>query len=57
MQIPKGVRRKLRAGLGSRSSRRSGTKSMTVARGGRPEFPAARLKAAIKVWQLEQANA
>lgn len=57
MQIPKGVRRKLRLGLGSRVVRRAGTKSMTVARGGRPEFPSTRLKAAIRIWRQEQVNA
>lgn len=56
MQIPRGVRRKLRSGLGSRAVRRTGTKSRTVGRGGRPEKPATRLKAAIKLWQQEQVD-
>jgi len=50
MQIPQGVRRKLRAGLGSRTVRRQGIKSRSVARGGRPEKPSTRMKAAIKNW-------
>lgn len=56
MQISRGIRRKLRHGLGSRVVRRMGTKSMTVGKSGRPARPAARLKAAIRLWQQEQAN-
>lgn len=55
MQIPRGVRRRLRAGLGSRTQRRSGIKSMIVPiRSGRPAKPAARLKLAISRWLEEQ---
>ncbi len=54
MQIPKGVRRKLRKGLGSRTSRRSGTKSV----GKKSPRTAARMKVAVSRWlEEQQANA
>ena len=54
MQISKGVRRQLRRDLGTRATRRSGTKTRLVSRAGRPERASTRLKRAIRVWLSDQ---
>ena len=55
MECPRKIRKQLRKSLGSRTSRRSGTKARTWRDGQWTIQPRAsvRLQAAIKAWQTE----
>ena len=53
--VPVAVRKRLRREIGSRTTRRSGVKSMTVGKSGRPAAPSTRMKEAIIRYKRENA--